>query len=360
MAANKDIQFWLSGGASNTDPAESYRGARSTVQTVYEYESTVTAVSSLGFGDSAHTGEGAGIHNGKYVLFVDGNDELLVCRIVAYSDAGWFDIFPVPLNIQVGDTYRLFDVNSLYDDINPAECAAGDSEYRAIMGYNNSGQGLLGPARVWVQEVDLGDADFAIMADDNPSGTLDAPYIPNDKTEPPPTGFGDSAEFNTPTSATHGLRQPSVLGATDNLGLAVASHRIIEIRRTVSANTKRRGRVLAMIVMQQDSPSPAQTIKSGCLIVLDSDGYTPDITVTKDRDVRIGGGARITALVEAQETGLPVPEEDVSFELTGNDALIPDDSQTNSSGIVKATYHASEDPDEAQDPPPQATITAKV
>jgi hypothetical protein len=362
MAVNKDIEFHYTGGVSNTDPEQSWFGARSTAggNTVYDYESTVTAVSSLGFGDSAHTGEGAGVHNGKYVLFVDGNDELLVCRVVGYSDAGWFDLFPVPQNIQVGDTYRLFDVNSLFDDLSAAECAAGDVEYRLIAAYNNSGQTLNGPARVWVEEVDVGQTEFDIAADDNPTGNPVGPTPSDEKEEPDLSGFGASAEFSRPISDTSGLRQPSFTGSLDNLTLGLAGHRLISIRRTTAAKSKRRGRILAMIMVQQESPSPVQTVKTGCLIVLNADGYTPAITVTKDRDVHIGGGARITAEVRTVETDAAVEEADVAFELTGLKLLIPDGSQTDSNGRLKATYHGSEDPDDAGDPPPQATITAKV
>lgn len=359
MAENFDLEWRLSGGASNVDPDAALGGAMSTVAggLLHDTQSSVTAGASIGDTEVFDSGLGGndGDHDGKYLLFLTGfpnvtnQQELFPIRIRSYraSDGRFALERPLIGSVANASLYRLFPVRNLFDDCTAAECAAGDVEYRGLFQNNTSGQNLT-DHRILMRIIDPSDTRWAIAADDNTGGTPSLPTIPDEDTDPDIASMDPDASFTRPITFTQAqFDQPKSLAPSGAIGLGSASARGVFVRRTLQPNSRRRNGVHVVIIGQATSPSPVQTVRCGAVIAFDFEGFTPQIALTRDRSVRIGGGARFCAEVRAQETGLVVPNLEVGWVLTGLGQLMSPDDLTDEDGLAKATYVAPTDQGQA-------------
>jgi hypothetical protein len=168
-----------------------------------------------------------------------------------------------------------------------------------------------------------------------------------------PGGTTGQSDFTEPRHFLGIERQPPV----NKIGLIVQNNtwRSVFIRRTVIANARRQPFAVVLVVFECTDQSPA-TVRSGVLLPFGLLGFTPLVTITRDRgpvldtqqlgdayehSVRVGHGGRFSALVKAQETGLPVPDLEVGWALSGPGQLYTEEAPlTDSSGVSTVTYSA--------------------
>lgn len=355
MATNVDLTWHLSGGSGNTDPAASLGGGRATA-VIHDVEGTVTSGAAVGdteVFDSA-LGGNDGDHVGKFLLFTTGfpnvtnQQELNPTRVTSYraSDGRLGLAQPLVGAVASGSTYRLYESNAVFDDASPAECAAGDVEYRGIYVLNGSGQALNDLRFYFFLVGDSAGVEWAVSADDTPGATLGT--IPDESTAPNLSAMDPNAGFSRPITfsmAEHD--QPRSLFGFD-VDLSAGAQLGLWLRRTVPANSRRRGRAHVVIAAQGDDGGT--TVRAGCVLAFGLDGFTPQIGVARDRTVRVGGGARYVATVRAQETGLVVPELEMSWEKSlgpGTLSVEVDDLLTDEDGESTVAYEAPTDQGQA-------------
>lgn len=348
----QEIDFELSGGAANTDPAESFHDIISGTS-IHEFQSTLSLTQTAGsiFLDFTRVGDGVDAHAGKFVLFVGGAANLSASRIVRFDNAnGKFTLEnPTAAMAQAGEYYRVFDLHSLFHELSAAQCASGHTDYRLVYVRNNSANGgtsvsfyldRLNPFVGWAS------CAFEVMARrpaNWPEGTLADEETKQSLSAP--HAFSDASTFDDIN------RQPRTAPPVD---LAATQFRGCYIERVTGANARRNSNAVALLV-HEFTDDAAQQIKTGCLIPFGLVGFTPEITVSRDRGptlipaqvnqpyqsaIYVGGGARYTAEVKAQETGLVVPELEVGWQETGDGSLyIPETPLTDDDGLASVTYH---------------------
>jgi len=359
VATGAEIVWYLSGGAANTDPNASLGGARSTAAggVLHFRQATLTSAqtSRQRFVDTAAIGLGTVVVGDDWVLFARGPAILHADRILAFDSAtGTFTLERgTPALAASGDTYRLFHKNNLFDDVSAAESAAGDTEYRMVFGRNESGAALTSPSRVFVRPANWGEAvDFDLMADDN-TVNVTPPTIPNESTEPDASSFfgggGVLAHWVQPFSLA-GSGAPQV-----NVNLPDNIARPVWVRRRVEGPhpTKRKACLLIALQGSEGSAEPG-----AFLAPFDVAGYTPVLTLERDRYQFIGGGGRFAMRLTTLETGDPDPDVPIDWTLTGPGGVFPSvDERTDEDGVSVAPYHSSEDEGDAGT---TVTITARL
>lgn len=365
MAENDDITWRYSNGASRSDPENSIGGAATTT-VVHEFEGTSTANTAAGHNrlqDTGRNGDGAGAHDGKYLMIVTGPDDnhLFVSRIDEFFDSpAVFQLEnPIPDAVTSGDVYRIFTGEDLFDDVTAAECAAGSTKYRAIYAHQASGAAITDCA-VYLKLIDHGPTIFEVKADNN-NGILT--LLADEDTGPADDNLYNGDRFSSPiqfAEADHD--QPAFDIAASSLSFGTGQSVGSYVKRTTPANSVSKDHVVGLLVIEGTSSSPAQQVRTGCVLAFALDGFTPSITLQRDRIVRIKGGARYTATVEAVETGLPVPEIDIAWSLsplTGLGSLeVEDAPQTDVNGKAGATYTSPVNPALDGEIPNEALNTA--
>lgn len=351
----QEINFELSGGAANTDPNLSFKDIISGTS-IHEFQSTLTSNQppdrSL-FVDTSRIGDGDDDHNDKFVLFVGGAANLSAHRIIDFRDSdGLFTLEGRTAAAALsGDFYRVFELNSLYHQLSAAQCAIGHLDYRLVYTINNSANVASAVSLYFLRllpAIGWSTTEFECMARANPNlpeGSSQADETVK-ATETAPQAFTQPEAFDDID------RQPRA-GSTKDL--PAGQFRGVYLRRTVPANSRRNPYVVALLVHEMTDDASSQ-IKTGLLIPYGQLGFTPEITVSPDRGptltegqvnqpydsaIYVGGGARYTALVKAQETGLVVPELEVGWKETGDGTLfVPDTPLTDDDGLASVTYHA--------------------
>lgn len=350
MATNLDMTFHLSGGAGNTDPNASLGGARSTAGggALHDVESTFTSTGSAGafeVFDSA-LGGSDGDHVGKYLLVVDGASELHAGRILRYraSDGRFFLDEPLAVALGIGDTYRLFPKNNLFDDVTPTQSAFGTPEYRGIYLLNNNGTDTYSPQSMWIRRLDDGPIGLEIFADDNNSGQPTLPAFSDSEVGPSAgqlSAVNLNGRFSSPLTFSIGqLGSPNVTGPR-NLGSN--AHRGIYVRRLVPSDQQARASV-AFLIIGEGTFSGQK--RSGAIVHFDVDGFTLDTAGVKfDRTVKINGGARVDVTVRSVEKGTTVEGVAVSYRhsLGPGTLTVGDFTETDARGKSFAAYTAPTD-----------------
>ena len=354
--AGTDIRFYLSGGASNTNPAASLGGVRSTSTQLRAIESTFTSSQVSGAGhvvaDTARIGDGDGAHVGKWMLALTGAASLGAARVVKFDSASGRFHLDRPLHQSLaasGDAYVLFVAHNLFDLVTQVQCSEGHVDHRMLYARNESGVTLTG-ARFYVRPLDEGPCTLEVM----PNLVTGAPSltIADEETDPRNSfGFITGTGFTTrntfgrldarPVEPENGLPWAGVSSWTNNGQVA------IWIRRTIPPDSELRRRCAFMLILQTtvtgQNPSP---LTGAVILAWKMDGVSPVATITRDRSVYIAGGARLTGTLTDSVTGEPIgPGRDVELLVDGPGTLTGEDNpQTDENGIVSATYAAPTDP----------------
>ena len=214
-----ELTFWLSGGATNTNPLLSLGGVISNTKVISQTATApvnitgVTIVDAIGNVEGAGTltytltgqtlqwtppggsiGTGVSVAvDGRYTLTGAGG-EILIVDVVAASlpTANATDTITIANNR-----------NAVFDDILKSESYAGDSEYRCLYVKNESTIDTAFEVLLWIQAQPVGADSLQLMID--PAGVGDgvttgvAQSVVNENT-PPATGT-----FSTPTSESAAL-----------------------------------------------------------------------------------------------------------------------------------------------------------
>lgn len=236
------VEFRLSGGASNTDPAAALGGAMSTVgggllesQSItpdsaltgctFEYGAnnatsttgTLTYTASGNLMKWTPPGGAAGLDvacssDGTYTLLDADSARYIVVTVVAASLPGT----NATRTITVAN-----NVNTLFDDIEVADSIAGDTEYRCIYVKNAHGADSMSSAVLWIDTQTPGPDSIEIGLDPAGAGGT-ATTIANENTVP------SGVAFSAPTGASTGL----------SLGTLTAGQSYaVWIKRTIAAGT---------------------------------------------------------------------------------------------------------------------------
>jgi hypothetical protein len=352
------ITFELSGGAANSDPTLSFGGEKSGTP-IEELQSTVTTNQGPDrsiFFDSARIGDGDGTHADKWILFITGPNALSAGRVRDFRSAdGRFQLEGrMPSTGVIGNIYRLFDLNSLFHEVTAEQCALGHTDFRMVYVRNTSGD-FASKYQCYLRAHGDGPSwagvDFEIFSkeDQNPlEGT------PADE-ETPPAGL-DAIENFSRTTAYYGFPSPQPFRArTHAQNFAGGTWKAVYLKRIVPLNQRRQPFAVCMIVVEMRDAG-STLVSCGCLMPFGLLGFTPEIALSRDRGpirteqqiadgydsaIRVGHGARFTAEVRSQETGLVVPDLEVGWTLDGPGQLwTPPGPLTDSNGIAKATYSA--------------------
>ncbi len=348
--ASTDIHWHLSGGAGNSDPDLSLGGVRSTATELYEFQSTLTASQTAGqewrFVDSTRIGDGANAHVGKWLLMMDGNNQFFAARIIGFDTAsGRFHVDRLPaLDSTSGDTYQVFSNHNLYDAVSAAESAAGVVDYRMLYARNETG-GTITASNFWFEYLDLGPSEVEMI----PSATVGSPdLVISPDTEDPTDSTGQIRGTVFLTENGFGREDSSPVQPEEAVPInevnswANTSDVAIWLKRTTPAFSGVRRRC-AVLVRSEGSTQGAT------IIAWEVAGYTPSVSLVRDRDVFIGGGARVIATVVTVEDGSPVDELPVTLSVDALGSLVGVDvePETDDDGVLGATYTAPIDPAEA-------------
>ena len=335
-----DLDFYLSGAASHggaqPDPNAALGAYRSSTK-LDSIESTFTAIAAAGalrLVDSARIGDGVGAHVGKWLLILSGSNAVTYAsRITAFdTTTGGLGVFTaLPLAVAVGDYYRIFSPNNLFDDVSATEAAAGDVEYRMIYGKNAMGSALQN-ARYYLELVEPGGIELALVADDHATASDQwQPAIADESTPPNLSGFWGSAAFTRPLAYGGSQQPPNDVDPANGCGAA------IWLRRTIPLNSHGIALTIFKLVVEGTNP-----VLGAALIVFGVAGFTPTIEVTRDRKTYVGGGGRITATLSAIETGNPVAGEPVAWSLAAGPGTLyfAGDEETDAVGESAVVYEA--------------------
>lgn len=240
MAAIKDMEMRLSGGASNTNPDAALGGAMSTVGggRILSNSATVVDLPGVVLVDAVQNQPGTGtlqFFKAASTMSWQGPNELQGVQINV-SGSGVFLLPGVDanagyvivnvtfgtLNTLLSDTTDSVTVarlaNKLFDDVTKPEALAGDTEYRCFYVQNQHDVDTVSSVKVWIDTDPVGADSFALGLDPagiNGTGTVVA------SESAAPTGV----VFSTPT-----VGAPLTIGDLTN-----DDFQAIWVRRTVPA-----------------------------------------------------------------------------------------------------------------------------
>lgn len=236
------VEYRLSGGASNTDPDSALGGAMSTVSGGLIASQSLTPDSSLAgvtfdygannstssTGTVTYTASGTLLRwtppggnigvavnigtNGTYTILDANSERYIVVTVVAASLPGT----DATRTITVAN-----NANTLFDDIEVADSIAGDTEYRCFYVKNAHGADSMSNTVLWVDTQTAGPDSIEIGLDPAGAGGT-ATTIADENTAP------SGVSFSAPTNASTGL----------NLGTLTAGQSYaVWIKRTIAAGT---------------------------------------------------------------------------------------------------------------------------
>ena len=382
MADEEDLHVYFTkdGGGSQTDPNDSIGGLIAS-NTIYPTQSTLTTVTTDHvFIDSTATGGGED-HVGSWIVFYTGNNLNDHFEIVAWNDGtGEFtiDTLSAPATVQVGDTYRLFAPNSLFDSINVTQgshrfvSTFGKSRSVVLSNETAGAFTALPGFRAWIEPISPGPLVMQLaMSGNNTWPGRVAERITTEEGEPNidedndlnidfaggginvgwrPQRWGKPTTWtnatHTPVTPTSGWDVPSLTG-TRHLWLSVT--------------------------FNQDEPLPmagqamwkvwfGETAKgeNAFMVIIDIDGVTEIVSdLTGYQRLRVGGGAVMQVNVIDALSQDPVPDHTVAITLeppsTGSLGAQNQTLTTADGTPVRAVYTSSTDPADEGD-----TVTYNV
>ena len=371
--ADHPLTWFLTGGASNTNPNSSRGGTRSTVvggrmhQTFTagptEYSGSATASESVEtqnqFVDSARIGDGAGVHIDKWVVWVTGGNRFAYDRVTAFDSATGRFTLQARLNTAAisGDRYRLFAPNNMWDDLLAVECGEGYTDHRGIFIVNEGGE-TLSDNRIYFVDIDQGGTLHRLCADDDDQTSPGSiPSFSPEEAEPDISGFGFVPRYSSPRS--YILDQPLVNTPADR-DIAATRGRGMFLKRSIEPGTFRKPRAVIGLVAEGRDAGAAQ-VRALLIMPFDIDGFTPSVTVEPDRgqavqpgdpggtDARVPlhGGVTLRGTIKVLETGAVVPDIPVTWiKQSGQGTLVTEDAlpRTDEDGETQAAFTAPTDP----------------
>lgn len=349
------IEFYLStNGSSGTPqpvPNDSRGNNRSSTKLEHvQSTATSTMTTKEKMVDAARAGDDPADYDGAWLLWVTGG-QCGTCRKIAdFDEPTRTFTFELPFAglAQSGDYYRVYQPLALFDDVSATRCGSGTDDYRMIYVLNNTGNALTNASR-WYGLVRGDAADLELVA----SG-LDgegSEYTADIYTAPTLIYPFDSGSYEprwgNPRSQSAGYSQP---GRNDNWANSV--RKAMWIRRLVDPAALKAGeQVWQLFIAFDEGGGDPDPLYSSVLIVASSAGFTPAITISEDRAIRIGGGCRVTAQVDADPPGVPAADVPVKWSHTGPGTLYhPDEPFTDDGGEAVAVYHSPTDQAEAGNP----------
>lgn len=371
MATGDQILPVYSGGG--TGPTS--LGGNNTSVVIQKFSSTLTSAmtSTRVFVDTSRIGDGANAHAGTYVVFLTGPAAIHATKVLAFDDAtGSFLLAePVPSLAASGDAYRIHDKNELWQAISLADSAAGATHWRNVAFWNQSGV-TLDEYSTHVRLLDPGPISFLVASDND--GTVGGSFTAiSDEYETPDivgdcnqAGIGNvvqEAEF-TPDLDLPGATAGRILRNPREGDLRHANPQRVNlwIARVIPAGLPTRGEIAVQFVHRWDEtggdPDP---LFMSWVAFFDVGGFTPDVTIRKDRQLVLAGGVRFEVEVRTLETGAPVPGLDVDYSVSSGPGTLDlrdaDDRVTDENGKSFVSYQAPTDPGEVGS---SVTVQAEV
>lgn len=357
MPDGNEILVHLSGatsaGGAQADPNASL-GRFYSSSFLHELEGSVTSGGIGGgrtFADSARIGDGVDAHVGKWILFLTGADAVdYATRVEAFDNStGEFILRDViPNGLSAGDDYRLFVVGNLFDQATALEAALGHVDHRMVA-LRNIDTNSAANVRVYLEEVDPGPVAFDLVIDNAAGSHLDYNALTDDEDDPDLSQFYTAARFTRPESrdtppgqAPAPFVPASGITALPANGTGSAG---LWLRRTVRSASRGFESVWKLVVDSTTTGGDPDPLRSGALIVSSVAGLTEALAVNLDRFPRLLGGARVRGVLTAQETGLPLEDETVTFSITaGPGTLAQSEADTDSDGLARVVYISPTDP----------------
>lgn len=336
-------------GTAQPDPNASLGGNRSSTA-IHEIQSTLTSAQTDArkMVDTARIGDGIDAHVGKWILFMTGTAAVHASEILAFDDAtGEFLLVSgTPSLAASADTYRIYDVNAFWDDLDAGESASGVTQYRLLYLHNETGFSVTSP-ETKLALLDGAGIEFALAQWDGTGDKQGITVIPDEETEPDLDELEASSNtvprFEQPVGLNSQLQVPRLQPASYSNSAAVP----IWLRRVGGQGRLTKPRVVLQVIHKFASTGgdPDPLVTSG-LIIFGLTGLTPQASLTRDRAIRVGGGARYVVALTAQESGLPIVGEQVAFQQTAGPGSLdlssdPDDFRTDEDGTVFASHVAS-------------------
>ncbi len=354
-------------GDAESNP-DNYLGRFRSSTLLHEFQSALTANQATQTRhivvDSSRIGDGADVHALKWLLMSTGTNALSAARIMAFdTTTGTFklDRRLGPGNALATHQYTVFPRNNVFPDVTPAQAAAGDTRFRCIAMRNEHGA-IFTNFRVFFVPLMTSGVEFAsITQAENPLGGA---FISRDDGV---TDILDSLgqRFTNPSLPLEDQFRSSstwwraladaqaVFPVTGTVPLDVGLNFPVGIwlRRTIPSAMRFRRSVAFMLIAISDvggsSPDP---LAGAAILSFDILGLTPTPTLTVDRFVSIGGGARLLGNVQAN--GAPLVDRPVRFEVKAGDQgviVAADDpttgyDRTDANGDVFATFFAPTNP----------------
>lgn len=338
-------------GTAQPDPNASLGGNRSGTA-IYNLQSTLTSTQTTGrvFIDTSQISAGADVHLDKWVVFMTGPAAVHAAPVTAFDEAtGTFIIRDAtPSLAQAGNVYRLHEAGEFWDAITAQESADGLTHHRLMYLHNETGV-LLNAKRLYFRFLDVGRCDFFVAASDERLDLQGITLLGNETEEPDLTELLDVSTAFTVQEFLRPLQDGAYMEVppAGDRRLENSAASPIWLKRVLPPVTRRRDRVVLQLIHEFSntggSPDPLVT---SMVIIFDLTGFTPVSTLRRDRALRIGGGARYELSVVTQESGAPVPGEDVHFSQTAGPGTLvePTDPQTDSAGEIFASYTAPTNP----------------
>lgn len=341
-----DVEWRLSGassdGGAQSNPALSL-GRFASSSTFAWVDSTLTAAASSGavvVVDSARIGGPVPVD--AWLVFVSGPlggaGGFFVSRVVSLdtTTGAWSLDRALPAGVSSGNRYLVFESGSLFDDVSPIEAAssAGHADHRMVYAWNITGSNLAS-VRFHLEPVEPGPVAFELVAR-NVTTVTDLPAVAVD-TDPP-----SLVNFPQPRRFVEVRGRDTVAGpqpASGTLAVQTAFKVAVWIRRTISPVALGATSVWRLVMSATNTGGDPDPFRSVALLVSRVSGVTPVLSAGFDRRLRVAGGARVEATLRALETGLPLADELLRFEVTGGPGgLVEVEKETSARGVARVSY----------------------
>lgn len=350
------------GGSLNSDGSLSLGGVPSSFG-VNKFRSFLTSNMSSDrvFVDTTRIGDGANAHADTYCTFLMGPAALHATKVLAFDDAtGAFLLAePVPSLALSGDGYRINEKHELWQAVSLEDSAQGATHWRCVGIQQNTG-GQLSEYSTHVRLLDSAGIGFRVASvnDAEPSPTNFTAI--SDEYETPDI-VGDCNQFGgvgdvvrdavfTPELVLPGepggriLRNPPA----GDLRQANLAYIFLWLARDIPAGLPQIGEVAVQFVHRyEDTGGDPDPLFTSWVAFFDVGGYTPDVTIKRDRQLVVAGGVRFEVEVRTLETGVVVPGLDVDYALTDGPGTLhlrdPDDRVTDENGRSFVSYEAPDD-----------------
>ncbi len=248
---------------------------------------------------------------------------------------------PTPANVAIGDNFRFAQPGDLFPSVSAADALAGRVDYRMLYFVNNFGEGHE-DLKFWIDPIETGGCSLEVIAADVnlntvnlPATDITSPVNPLGILDPYNVAFNDSEGFTFKHKSEHAT--PRQAG-----GFIIDGNTIpVWLRRTIPANSQSRLCCFALNCVSAEGGGDPDPFTTGFPIVWEIDAQPRTITLSVDRIVREGGGARLTGTL-TNGSGSPLEGRNVRFTLQSGNGSVSHaaDLFTDALGEAKATFTA--------------------